>query len=527
MSFIPAKIQIQKFILVESGTYNTQFRRSYWTGENEGTAVDELRDRLAGRRVMGAGSVAGFAGQIVNMNAKPDGELNIDLNGWNCRRFLYMMSVDIYAQGSVLPNRQIIMGWSENSEMSLQGSIDPQMRFTINSIVSLRQVDTVSQGRRITKMVPIDCSHVLSNQAYSGLNRTSEMRIDPYDVMGLMMVGKGLYQEEDDAPLYNYAGIHGKTPTKVQRKFAQPASYLAGILKGFGDAVSSKRNIDTNLPCEVDHATLCTTAQSFVSGSTASNDGFMMAVRSVAADGYLTNYFTLRDLSVLQPSHPMETFLQGDTRENTRVETRSRYSKAVLGEEAHETGSTNPWSGNDVVTQFAAIVSQGLPGLMMELFFTEVHFRATNETQDGNILIELMAPPNTFEKFDSRQFAELFEERVATDILRDACKNGMITFDLECRCDIITETWIDICLGGGESKTFNTPTFCDSLMTPMLSNPDNANGLANDMNTIVSDIVLGDNQYNAKNHGVISGYDDMDRQSNNRSNNGSPFRIII
>lgn len=528
MSFIPAKIQILQFILVESGTYDTQYRRAYTTDENESTAVDELRDRLAGRRVMGPGSLAGFADQIVKMSPKHSGELNIDQYGWGNRRFLFMLSLDIYAQGSTLPNRQIITGFSETNERSLQGTVDPDMRFTINTMVNLRSVVTMDRGRRVTSMVPMDVSHVLANQSFNGLQRDSEVRIDPYDVMGLMMVGKGLFTEEDDAPLYNYTGLNNRTPTKVQRKFAQPANYLAGILKGFGDAATEHRSLETGMLADIDHATLCGAAQQHVSGSSAASDAFLLAIRSVSPEGYPTNFFTLRDLSILHPGHPSDLFLQGQTRPENAHGGRNRYSESVLGEDSHESGRSESWGGVNIETQFAAIVSQGVPGLMMELFFTEVHFRARNETSDGSILVEMLVTPKTLEKFDCRAYIERFEDRLATEILQGACMNGAITFDFECRCDIVTETWIDISVGGGEGKIFNTPTFCDALMTPMLSDADNANGLANDMNTIVSDLVLGDNACNKAHLGEVHGYEASDNYgyAQNRGSNTAP-RIIL
>lgn len=525
MSFIPSKMRIQKFVLVESGTYNPQYRRSFTTAENEGTAVDELRQRLGGRRVMGPGSLAGLAGQIVKMAPAPGAELKIDLNGWDCRRFLFMLSVDVFAQGSNLPNRQVITGFSENAEVSLQGTVDPQMRFTINNIVTLRPVTTIENGRRVTNLIPTDCSHVIANQGFQGLSRESEMRIDPYDVMGLMMVNQGMYSEQDDAPLYNYLSLNTKTPTKIQRKFSQSSSYLAGILKSFGDATAQYNSADANVPGGMDHATLCTSAQANVVGSSAASDSFMMAIRSVSPEGYLSNYFTLRDLSILHPGHPMDSYLQGETRAENHYDARSRYSKTVMGEESHRAGDSADWHGINIQTQFAAMISHGVPGLMMELFFTEIHFRATNETADGTILVELLVPPKTLEKFDSRRYVEIFEERIITVILNDACMNGQITFDFECRCDIITETWIDISVGGSDPMVFNTPTFCDSLMTPMLSEADNANMVASDMNSIVSDLVLGENMQNAGPHGVVSGYESSyDDSRNSRSNYSAPDR---
>lgn len=527
MSFIPAKINILQFVMVESGTYDQQFRRSYSAEENNVTAVDELRDRLAGRRVMGPGSLGGFADQIVKMSPGHSGELNIDLNGWGCRRFLFMMSLDIYAQGSAIPNRQIVTGYSENNEHTLQGTIDPDMRFTINTLVNLRAVTTMENGRRVVNMVPIDCSHVLANQGYHGLERNTEVRIDPYDMMGLMMVQQSMGAEEDDASLYCYTGVHSKTPVKVQRKFAQPANYLAGILKGFGDSATEHRSMENGRTGDIDHATLCTGAQQHVQGSSASNDAFLMAIRSVSAEGYPSNFFTLRDLNLLHPGHPADVFLQGQTRAESQYGERNRYTATVLGDDSHSTGDTESWGGTNIETQFAAILSQGVPGLMMELFFTEIHFRARNETSDGSILVEVLVPPKTLEKFDCRKYITIFENRLASDILNGACMNGQITFDLECRCDVITETWVDISVGGGDGKIFNTPTFCDSLMTPMLSNPDNARGLASDLNNIVSDLVLGENTSNRSKLGMVDGFDNPNNNSYVQRNSNSAARIIL
>jgi hypothetical protein len=414
------------------------------------------------------------------------------------------------------------MGYSEYADLTLQSkTIDPHIKFTINSIVTLKPTTTIERGRKVTTMFPQDCSHILANRSFRGLRNTTDSRIDPFNVTHLMMVQQGIHQD-DDAPLYSYVGLHTNTPTKVKRSYAQPASYLGSILKSFGDTVVEATRNNHGVDPQLDHMQLCTGAQAHVSGTAASSDCFLQAVKQVSPEGFMTDYFTLADLERLHPNHPAELFLQGQTRKaSTQVS--SRYSGSRMGDEAHTTGDTSGWGGTDIETQFAAMISHGLPGLMMELFFTEIHFRATNETPDKSILIEVINAV-AIEDFDIRGYVDTFEHRIISELLNDACMNGMIDFDFECRCDIVTETWISISIAGGRHAPYNTPTFCDAVMTPMLSNNENANGLANDLNTIVSDLILGENNHNGKHSSGVHGFESNDQYT---ASSNSPFRIII
>lgn len=526
----PSKVNIVSFMLVESGTYNPQYRRGYTTAEIEQSAVDQLRDRLAGRNIQGAGIVTGIADQIVRMSAVPEGEIIIDGNGWDTRRFMFLLTVDIYVRGSTVPMRQIVTGYSEHADVSIYNTIDPDTRFTINNILTLRERTTIDPvtRRKIRTMIPIDCSYLLANKNYRGLSSLREgvdQRIDPYDAMGMMMTTNEMYQD-DGAQLFNYTGVNNKTPTKVSRSYSKSSGYLTGILKAFGDAVGSSTDRDG-----LDTATLCATAQGFVGGNAASTDGFMQAVMSVSNENYLSDFFTLRDLDQLCPDHPMKVIMQGKTQ---RTSTHSRYGMGhILGDDVHEAGSTEAWSGSDLATQFAAILSQSIPSLMMEMFFTDTYFRATNNTRSNEIEMEWLEVPRPFDDFDVRELSDKFITRAISEIFMGLSMDNVIEFDVEVRCDVTTEVWVDISVDGKPHVKFNTPAFCDNLLTPMITNVGNANGLVKDLYAVMNDVILGDNGNNARNS-TPDGYDDSliitpfsNRSRDRRDSGGSSTPKII
>ena len=150
----------------------------------------------------------------------------------------------------------------------------------------------------------------------------------------------------------------------------------------------------------------------------------------------------------------------------------------------HQAGQTSYWNGTDRETLIATILSNVVPALMMEQLFTKLVFRSTNSDMSGKpntIFIDGKSLTNIDPTNNYYMFKRRFEEEVMFDITY----GNQDTYMLEMHSDMFGETRITISINGGSPITYTTPSFCDSLNTPVVTaNANNFHQLAHDMDTM-------------------------------------------
>ena len=79
--------------------------------------------------------------------------------------------------------------------------------------------------------------------------------------------------------------------------------------------------------------------------------------------------------------------------------------------------------------------------------------------------------------------------RLEVEVLRGLSSNNMIDFEISMTVDVLGETHISISMAGGPKYDYVTPSFCDALMAPVLTNNnDNLRAIGNDIEQLVSNI---------------------------------------
>jgi hypothetical protein len=151
----------------------------------------------------------------------------------------------------------------------------------------------------------------------------------------------------------------------------------------------------------------------------------------------------------------------------------------------HQTGATEFWSGSDIVTQTATVLSNAVPALMMELLISNVTFMSTNHTigcmQDTRIINAI-----SLSSADMRQNYEVFRRRVESELLFDLTFGNQEAYTLNMTCDMFGETWIELSFAGYPSTQFVVPSFCDTLYAPVItSNKESFDVLVNDFNNLL------------------------------------------
>ncbi len=109
-----------------------------------------------------------------------------------------------------------------------------------------------------------------------------------------------------------------------------------------------------------------------------------------------------------------------------------------------------------------------IPALLTECMMYAIKLRATNRTFDSDNVIQI-ANAKSIVGTNGIKLFELFKGRLASEVIADFTFNGMETYDLDIDADILSNIRIGISLNGGPMCYYDTPAYCDSLLTPLIT----------------------------------------------------------
>jgi hypothetical protein len=248
-------------------------------------------------------------------------------------------------------------------------------------------------------------------------------------------------------------------PEKSRRSNNVPAAYMAGILDKYQQAVTVQDVSSVSVEQELYHQ-----ARGFSAEKPTGADPFIKSMASVRGMP-IGATFTYRDLMRLDPNvdHVAVCMLQGQTMRAGAIP-------------VHQQGQTEEWGGADIHTVSASILSNSVPGLLMDFAITGVAFTASNQNFGlGQMNRPVMITISNAEGFSSADLysqLEQFKIELEHTILNDLSYNNAISYWIEMRVDLLGETRIEIALDGGPKIPYVTPSFSDALLTPVVTNND-------------------------------------------------------
>lgn len=451
-------LQITRFILVETGTYNDMAIRPYQTTVNDQT-LNAISEATQGGRRLGASVLAGVAGSIIRPSATAAGAVSID-NGWDTRRFRFLIEA-VSRDFNGNENIEYLSGYTDHADTSIQSqAIDPNMVLHINNVVRARRVVEQTPFGAQSRVTVGESSQILTgsyNPNFGGvMNSAQTMR--PEDVFGSL---NAQVLGQDAFDLRNTFAGGAK---KSNRLNGAATSYLSRVLQSHKLAFAKAGYAE-------DPTVVMDDAAGMVREGLISTDPFLsMLQRHTGFQGGTS-------ISYGQLCH----MAQGNLDERVQV----IMSRGVVqqGWQAHQRGSSEHWSGTTSETVFATILSHSVPSIMMDLMLTQVTISITNRTLHGGFESQFLAAPESFAQgMDLSPQLELFNHRLESEVLRDLTQNNMIDISLVLHVDVLGDTMIDISLMGAPTIRYVMPSFCDALMAPVITNN------ANDVVSLASDI---------------------------------------
>jgi hypothetical protein len=457
---------VGKLVIQRTGTYNQQFLRPFQantTGEVINSIVQDSQRKNA---LMPADFAVNGASAFITQSATPESPIAI-ANGWETPRLRYMLELVHESQMGQI-TRIFVSGSTEYSDLSHMGSIDPRMRFFINSITKTSSVVVGTANGAMESTRVTDTSQVLVNRDYEGIDsRFKPISLQPENIFMNWENADLKAQDPSSMMLDTRQTLNGQ-PILNKRSNSVAPQYCSAILNTF---LQVSQNEDMT---HDQHLVQC---EGIVRSKPAAEDAFisyLMDRRRQYGQSYINmfdNTFTLEDLIALDPNTPnvmgVSQFVDG----------------------THQTGLTAGWGGSDILTQTASMLAQSVPSYMAQQFINFTEFSCTNMYTVNSELVMTISDAKSMNTGLSPAAIMAFQHRVVNELLAGLTYNNQIAFNLVMRVDMFGETWIELSMNGEPAVVYCAPTFADALTTPVITlNPQVLEGITYSVNQIADTI---------------------------------------
>lgn len=469
-------IQIVNITMHETGAFGRMFQRPYETNRINGHIVDDISRRVneAGSADITGNLISGLAGQFLTPSTQHQGELFIP-NGWDTRRLHWFMEVHITTNTG---SKQImyLQGYTSHVGVSTgvvpgQHHIDPNMIFYINSYIVTNKMGANGPTGYYEMDVIVEIAHVLNGQLVrSSHNDADAIAMRPRDIFTGMQshaLSSGMNYFNDLGGLNDTRIMFGNESIRSNRNNALPSNYVAKVVNGWKQSVATSQ-------FGQDQSDLCGRAMELVYENPVAENLFIRAISNIIGIPGSTQ-FRDADLRMIQADIPMNIGLHSEV---ARINT-------------NYNGVGADWNSVNHLVVPATVISNAVPALMMENYLTKVRLHATNHTVNGQFHVDIfehMSPTRA----DISKFLNTFVNRLKSEVLYDLTFGNQESIILDLTMSVFGESFISIAIGTNAKEDYFVPSFCDSLMAPVMTlNKDTFNGVVHDLNTLLGSIDTG------------------------------------
>lgn len=440
------RFEVKKLLLQETGTYNQMYNRPYEV-DTQGGMLENAISRL--EQAKGGLSGSGLSG-IGSMLLRPSASVMQGVsdvyipNGWGERRLRFVMEVEVTSKtGST--SIFYFQGFSEYVGVSMQGSIDPRMRFYVNSFIRVGRYQVNTATGMSYRDVVHESAQVLNGQLlYYSQNEVYKLR--PCDVFA------GIQSNHLSTAVYGDIVDTRTTTGRGTSNFGSsrsnnlPTNYLATFMQGFKDA-TGLAEFGTGQGGVLSRAQ-CTALSS---ESMPEENSVLRALANIQGV-HQTVEFSMADLTQLDPTTPQKTSYHA-------------ISTAAYGT-LHSTGQSEYWTSSTAETRFATQLANTIPALMMESFISELDFTATNMMGMGQSIC-VSTYSRALTGADMSSHIDLLMRRIQNEVLYDLSYANQDMYDLTMSVNTFGETRIEISLYGKSKVVYAVPSFGDGLLAPV------------------------------------------------------------
>lgn len=461
-------IRIVKLILQESGSYNPMFSRPYQThvtSENLQNLTRRIEETRGGN-VSGA-LFAGVASDMIAPSATPGNEIPIPY-GWADRRIRFVLEV-LVTTSTGAEMIYYFQGYTSHLGVGQNASIDPQMEFILNSFIRVNRTNQHGPYGTVVRDVVTESAHIVNGAIVNQVSGAEVYGMRPQDIFtgiqSAYLSSAYSHHNSQDTLHDTRVRMTGES-LRSNRNNNLSGNFIAKVVDTYQ---TGKQMLDFG-QSQQDIYSRC---QGLAHEASAYENQFIRAISNVRGTQSSTT-FNYSNLMAIDPN----------------VDNVTHYITLGVTQSAqlHQIGQTSYWNGTDAETLSATILSNAIPAVMMDLMLSKVHFMCTNHDMAGQVTTTIINGLSMTNADLSMNF-EVFKRRLEREILFDLTHGNQDLFTLEMSVDLFGETRITLSLNSGPPIAYTTPSFCDSLLSPIIT-MDKANffNVVHDFETLMNNL---------------------------------------
>jgi len=461
-------IQIVKLLLQETGTYNPMFSRPYQTymdGQTLGNISDRINSSTAGS-ITGS-LLSGLATNMLTPSATPQGTIPIPY-GWTERRIRFLMEVNVVTRtGSTFI--YYFQGYTSHLGVGHNGSIDPTMEFIINSYIRVTRANQYTPYGIQSRDIVTESAHIINGNIVQQSVTVDMFSMRPQDIFTGIQSSylNSAYNTHSNNMVLNDTRVKFTGDTiRSNRSNNLASNFIAKVVDDYrtGVKLAEFGQNDTDIMAR---------CRDLSYESSAFENIFIRAISTIKGVGTSTT-FTFNILERLDP--------------NVAAVTNYISLGATKISQLHQTGQTAYWGSSDRETLVATILSNSIPAIMMDLMISKIYFRSTNHDYSGQ-MNTVIIDAKSLTNIDLTNNFELFKRRLEKEILYDITYGNQDIYMLDMNVDLFGDTTINISIGNNPPILYTTPSFCDGLLTPVVTtNKDNFFNVVHDFEVLMNNI---------------------------------------
>lgn len=476
-------MSIKRLLLTDAGTWKDQWHRP-WEFSMSGDAGARISDAaLAGNGVVSNQLMKTIAPNVLAPSAIAASPVNIS-NGWSNRRHLFMMELEIIPRRMATPITYYLQGYTEYDGSTRSGLIDPNMRFFINSYLATQRCRIMGAGGMVQEVEQVLENNQITNGSF--YNAATGQAMDPILMrpMDLVSVMQTNWMANSVLPrnsnITDARIMLDATDAKVSTRANNLATdYMTRLANGFLQASSDAAGVDAR-------ATVLSSTMGSVADGSLNTVSFFSMLRQVRNNPLLPlNHFTMMELMRMDATVPQRTV----------VLSRS----APIMASTHQTGSNlalpmssvvdgEQWNNLSVENNVAVALQAGIPHIANSMLLQVVAFTAIYSANNWQVNL---TGARHFSKAVLHNQYQMFKNRLISELLfgislRHNNPGAMIA--INGFYDLFGASKFDISIDGRKAVEFFSPSFCDSLIAPIISPTSQqiANVAASVENTLVN-----------------------------------------
>jgi len=487
-------VVMKKFFLIESDGYQDQYIRPYnmEAGYEDLNKVKDIVTRSVQLNSVGniGQEVSNSISNILTPSSMVIGAANIAGEGWGSKRFKFVMLIEESSNTSNSVIINYVQGYTDQLGISYKDTLDPNMRFFVNTVNVLRKTfDRNTGGFSIVPVKSYNSVHDELNMLdyadtrfvpNSGPSYTPDHEAlklaRPEDIL---VNASTLSAADSDTMIFSSVGTVNNFNI-VDNEDILPTQHLS---KTISSAVSNSMN-DSAFTDDVD-------MYGNLQNSNVIN-AMLGDTLSCSAEQITIFKMILRTTGSLRPNMSLSEI-------NDMFAPAPVVPDVMLGNDVaiRTGGTTTPYElsgtetentyGADIETRKSVLVHEAVITTLNDSLLSHIVFEIDNMT--GQPLCNILHAGSEIEGLNTIAYSNKFTSMFMSRIWNSLSENNMIQVKILVSSLLVSDTTISISIDGRPPVVYRYPTFANSKYLPIIMNNENLDDLSRSYTTVISEAI--------------------------------------